>query len=101
MVDKKVLVDEWGKDPSLPAPVVRPEQRSQIYVPMDQIEGGWIKGAINYMRSAGLAPMDWDDATIKRNMKGRLERAYAISITGGSSDEGKKALEGKDGGARQ
>lgn len=96
MVDKKVMVDEWGKDPSLPAPVIRPDQRSKVYVPIDQIDGTWMKGAINYMRSSGTAPMDWDDAKIKQGMKGRLERAYAISITGGSSIEGQKALEGAD-----
>lgn len=95
MVDKKVLVDEWGKDTSLPAPVIRPEQREKIYVPMNDIDQSWIKGAINYMRSAGLAPIDWTDDKIKQAMRGRLERAYAISITGGSSDEGRKALEGK------
>lgn len=96
MVDKKVMVDEWGNDPSLPAPVVRPEQRSKIYVPMNDIDQAWVKGAINYMRSSGLIPLDWTDDKAKQAMRGRLERAYAISITGGSSDEGRKALEGAD-----
>lgn len=96
MVDKKVMVDEFGRDPSLPAPVIRPEQRSKVYVPIEQVDKSWLKGAINYMRSTGAAPMEWDDNTISQKMKGRLERAYAISITGGTSTEGKKALEGKE-----
>lgn len=96
MIDKKVMVDEWGKDPSLPAPVVRPEQRSKIYVPLQEIDQQWLKGAINYMRSNGNIPLDWTDDKAKQAMRGRLERAYAISITGGSSDEGRKALEGAD-----
>lgn len=101
MVDKKVMVDRWGSDDELPAPVVKPAMRSQIYVPVDTIDPAWLKGAANYLRSQGIAPMEWDDATIKKNMKGRLERAYAISITGGTSEEGRKALEGKDDGIRQ
>lgn len=101
MVDKKVMVDRWGSDDEMPAPVVKPAMRSQIYVPIETIDAKWLKGAANYLRSQGLAPMDWDDATIKKNMKGRLERAYAISITGGTSEEGRKALEGKDDGIRQ
>jgi hypothetical protein len=96
MVDKKVMVDKWGSDSSLPAPVIRPEQRNKIYVPMNEIDPTWVKGAINYMRSSNLIPMDWTDDKAKQAMRGRLERAYAISITGGSSVEGKKALEGED-----
>lgn len=96
MVDKKVMVDEWGKDPSLPAPIIRPEQRNKVYVPMDQIDKSWLKGAINYMRSTGAVPMDMDDSTVSQRFKGRLERAYGVSITGGSSVEGKNALEGKE-----
>jgi len=96
MVDKKVMLDKWSGDTSLPAPIIKPEQRSKIYVPLDTIDGAWLKGAINFMRSAGYAPIDWSDQQIKQGMKGRLERAYAISITGGSADEGRKALEGKE-----
>jgi len=93
MVDKKVMVDHWSGDTSLPAPVIKPEQRKNIYVPIETIDSTWLKGAMNYMRSQGLAPLDWSDQQIKQGMKGRLERAYAISITGGSAEEGKKALE--------
>lgn len=96
MVDKKVMTDEWGRDPSLPAAVIKPEQRSKVYVPMNDIDPQWLKGAINYMRSNGNIPIDWTDDKAKQAMRGRLERAYAISITGGSSAEGKKALEGAD-----
>lgn len=102
IIDKKVLTDGWGTStPSMPAAIVRPEQRSQIFVPIESIDVNWLKGAINYIRSTEPGTSQWKDEDIKRNMKGRLERAYAISITGGGSEEGRKALEGKDDGIRQ
>lgn len=102
IMDKKVLTDGWGtSNPSIPAAIIRPEQRSKIFVPMESIDNSWIKGAINYIRSVEPGASNWKDEDIKKNMKGRLERAYAISITGGSSEEGRKALEGKDDGIRQ
>lgn len=96
MVDKKVMIDKWSGDYQLPAPVIRPDQRKDVYVPIEKVDSTWLKNAINYMRSQGYAPIEWDDEKIKRNMKGRLQRAYGISITGGSSDEGKRALSGED-----
>lgn len=102
ILDKKVLTDGWGTStPEYPAAVIRPSQRSQIFVPLESIDGGWLKGAINYIRSTEPGAQNWKDEDIKRNMKGRLERAYAISITGGGAEEGRKALEGKDDGIRQ
>lgn len=95
VIDKKVMVSGWIKDSSMPAAVVKPEQRSKIYVPINDIDQTWLKGAVNYMRSAGLAPVDWPDEKIKQSMRQRLERGYAISISGGSSEEGRKALEGQ------
>ena len=93
-VDKKVLVDKWGKDPKIPAAVVRPDQRQNIYVPLKEIDPGWAAQALNYMRSTGSIPVNLTDEEAKKQYRGRLERAYAISITGGTSEEGRKALEG-------
>lgn len=94
-IERKVMIDEWGKDPSLPAAIVKPEQREKVYVPLNDIDPSWIKGAINYMRSTGQIPVDWTDEKAKQAMKGRIERAYGHSITGGSSVEGRAILEGK------
>lgn len=96
MVDKKVMVSHWSGDLSLPAPSIRPEQRSKIFVPIEAVDGAWLKGALNYLRSTGAVPAEWNDAVATKKLQGRLQRAYAISITGGTSDEGKKALEGTD-----
>jgi hypothetical protein len=94
-VDRKVMVDEWGRDPSLPAAVVKPEQRAKVYVPIADVPPDWIKGAANYLRSTGQVPTEWSDDKIRQAMRGRIERAYGISITGGSSVDGRAALEGR------
>ena len=94
-MDKKVMVDEWGRDPKLPAAIITQDQRAKVYVPISDIDSEWSKGAINYMRSVGAVPLDWTDEIAKVKMKGRLERAYAHSIMGGTSDEGRNILEGR------
>jgi hypothetical protein len=94
-VDRKVMIDEWGRDPILPAAVVKPEQRAKVYTPIADVPPDWLKGAINYMRSTGQVPTEWSDNKIRQAMRGRIERAYGISITGGSSVEGRAALEGR------
>lgn len=102
MIDKKVMrSNRWSSDEPLPAAVIKPADRKNVYVPIDQIDSNWLKGAMNYIRSTEPGAANWTDAEIKRGMKGRLERGYAISITGGTSAEGRKALEGKDDGDRQ
>ena len=95
-IDNKVMVDEWGRDPSLPAAVIKPEQRQNVYVPITEIDQQWLRDAANYMRSIGAVPSDWSDEKIRQARRGRLERAYAISITGGTSEEGRAALEGRE-----
>lgn len=95
-VDKKVMIDKWGKDPKMPAAVVKPEQRQKIYVPIQEVDQAWASQAINYMRSIGAIPTNITDMDAKKQYRGRLERAYAISITGGTSEEGRKALAGEE-----
>lgn len=94
VVDQKVMLDKWSGDKSLPAAVIKPEQRANVYVPIEQIDPTWLKGAINFMRSSGYAPIDWSDDKIKQGMQKRLEHGYAISVTGGTGEEGRKALSG-------
>ena len=94
-IDKKVMLNQWGTDPSLPAAVVKSEDRAKVYVPITEVPQDWMKGAINYMRSSGQIPIEWTDEKAKQAMRGRIERAYGISITGGSSIEGRAALEGR------
>lgn len=94
-VDRKVMVDEWGRDPKLPAATIKPEQREKVYVPIKEIEPKWMKEAINYMRSTGAVPLEWNDTKVKEKFGDRLERAYAWSITGGAPAEGRKILEGR------
>ncbi len=96
-INRQVQMPTWFglSNQSLPAATVTPQQRPQTYVPISTIDPQWLKGAINYMRSTGAVPMEWSDDKAKINMKKQLEHAYAISITGGTADEGKKALGGQ------
>lgn len=97
IVDEKVkkAAGIFSRDPSLPAAAVRPEDLSKVYVPIADVPPQWIKGAANYLRSTGQVPVDWTDAEITKAMKGRIERAYGISISGGTSLQGNAALDGK------
>lgn len=95
VITPKVMIDEWGSDPQMPAAAVPYKERSNVYVPLSEIEPSWLKGAINYMRSTGAAPMAWTDSKIKEKFQDRLEKAYGLSITGGSAADGRKLLEGK------
>lgn len=95
VLQPKVMVDEWGSDPQMPAAAVPFGERGNIYVPIAEVDPSWLHGAINYMRSIGAAPMALTDAKIKQQFKDRLEKAYALSLTGGSPEEGRKILEGK------
>ena len=94
--DRKVLIDKWGSDPTMPAAAIRPDQRSKTYVNANDIDPIWMHEAINYMRSVGVISMELDDKKARVRMRDRLQRAYAHSLTGGSSAEGKAILEGKD-----
>lgn len=96
-IDRKVMIDGWGglTTSTLPAGAVKPNQREKVYVPIGNINQTWLKNALNYMRSMGVFPMEWSDAKATKVMKDRLEHAYGVSVTGGSAEEGKRALEGK------
>ena len=97
IIDRKVMHDTWNSsEQSLPAAVIKPDQRKDVYVPITEIGEDWLKGAINYMRSTGTIPMDWTDEKANQAVRGRLERAYAVSITGGTTKEGNAILAGEE-----
>lgn len=93
-IDRKVIYTE-GFNTSLPAAAVRPDQRQSIYVDINEIPPNWLSGALNYLRSTGQISYELSDEKARVMYKDRLQRAYAVSLTGGSSEEGRAILEGK------
>ena len=96
IVDKRVLERHWYGDKSIPAATVKPDQRKDVVVPIKDIDPEWMKKAINYMRSVGAMPNDMKDEMARLAFKGRLERAYANSLTGGTTAEGNAILAGEE-----
>ena len=91
-IDRKVMVDTWGRDKQIPAAAITLEQRENIYIPMDDIPTVWIMNAVHYLRSEGVVPTAWSDEKAMKRLKDRLQRAYAISVAGGTADEGRRIL---------
>ena len=96
IIDTKVLERHWYGDKSLPAAVVKPDQRKDVVVPIKDIDPAWMKKAINYMRSVGAMPNEMEDEMARLAFKGRLEKAYANSLTGGTTAEGNAILAGEE-----
>ena len=96
VVDKRVLERHWYGNKSIPAAIVKPSQRKDVIVPIKDIDPDWMGKAINYMRSIGAMPHDMKDEMARLAFKGRLERAYANKLTGGTTAEGNAILAGEE-----
>ena len=96
IVDRQVMSHRFFlPDQSVPAATVKPDQFSNIYVPIENIDPGWIKGAINWMRSNGIVdPRAKDSDVINSAIGKRLMNAYAIRQAGGTAAQGEAALRG-------
>lgn len=98
-MDRKVWLDNWSPGTynlEMPAAAVLPKQRADIRVKIEDIQAKdpkWLKEAANYMRSAD-PKVNWrlPDADLFVLYKDRFERAYAVSQTGGTAEEGNKIL---------
>jgi hypothetical protein len=96
IVDQRVMLDTWFKDPERIAAVVRPEDRAKAYVPIAQIPPRRLGSVLNYLR--GMAPQlqGWTDAQLRQRYEDRIQRAYAHQVLGASAGEIAAILEGKD-----
>lgn len=88
---KQVSIDEWGRDPSFPAPMIRQAERANVYVAPELIPDTYQTEAVNYMRSIGKG-RELSDAVLKERMKEKISRAYAARLAGASREEIKKIL---------
>jgi hypothetical protein len=95
-IEKKVMLDVWGRDPVLPAAAVKPDQAGKAYVPLDQVPPEVVTQAVNYLRSIGRVPLGISDQAAARRMRARIERAYGARLTGASREQIEAILQGKD-----
>lgn len=94
-IDRKVMVDEWGRDPSVAAVSVLPEDVKNVYVPIKSIPSDWALAQINVMRSNGQVPLNMTDAEALRRMRERLEHGYAVQLTGAPESEIQRIMRGE------
>jgi hypothetical protein len=96
MVDQRVLLNEWGRDPErIPALVKSPEDRAHAYVPYGKIPPAVTKDYLNYVRGfPGAERMT--DAELTQRFSARIGRAYALRLLGGSNEEIIRALRGQE-----
>ncbi|MFO0467345.1 MAG: hypothetical protein ACK5ZS_00130 [bacterium] len=94
-IDQKVMLDEWGRDPEMPAGMVPQDQRGSAYVPINRIDGTVVSEYLNYLRSASAVPMGMSDAVASARFKDRIQRAYGARLTGASREEIENILRGR------
>jgi hypothetical protein len=90
VIDNKVMLDEWGRDPSVPLAMVTPEQMKTAYVSVNgkdiklsNIPPAFIVSATGQLRAAGLQP------TMQN-----IAEAYAKSLAFGAKVKAGKVSQG-------
>jgi hypothetical protein len=94
-VDRKVRIDVWGRDPEMPAALVKQDDRERAYVPIDRVPAGVVTEGLNYLRSKGKIATGQNDAKAREMFRPRLERAYAARLMGATREQIANILEGK------
>lgn len=94
-IDRKVMVDEWGRDPAVAAITVMPDEVKDVYVPIKSIPSDWALSQVNTMRSNGQVPLNMTDAEALRRMRERLEHGYAVLLTGAPESEIQRIMRGE------
>lgn len=95
LVDQKVMIDEWGRDPERLAGLVKPEDRAAAYVPIAKVPKDYQSQAANWLRSTGKVGQSMSDEAITSRFRARIERAYAQRLLGGTREDIEKILKGQ------
>lgn len=97
IIDKDVMIDKsFRRDPSRPAATVLPDERGEVYTPIDQIPPDHVSKAIEYLRSIGVVGQGETDQEAKARHQRRIERAVGVRQVGGSEMDAIKILQGED-----
>lgn len=94
IIERKVKLDVWGRDPEKPAALVPADQRAKAYVPIAKVPKETVSEALNWLRSEGNVPMQMPEAEALQRFRPRIERAYAARLMGASRAEVEDVLRG-------
>jgi hypothetical protein len=83
----KVFLDEWGRDPEVPAVLVDKDKRGNAYVPFDRIPKSIRIESVNLAKSVGNIPQNMPQAQAERLLLNRIQRAYGARLTGAGRQE--------------
>lgn len=96
ILDRKVLLDRWGTDPSaLAVAVVNPKDREAAYVPIAQIPERSLGEWVNVIRSQFPSAQRLSRAEIVTRYGPRIQRAHAANVLGLGVDEETRRLQGR------
>lgn len=96
IVDRKVYLNVWGRDPEkVAATVTNPDDRTAAYVPVAKIPPAKLSQYLNYARSLGAAQQRMTDQELTTRYSDRLQHAEALRLLGAKDDEIAAALRGQ------
>lgn len=95
IVDRKVKLDVWGRDPDRISALVKTDEREKAYVPIDSVPRQTVTEALNYLRSTGKLPANLSEAQALERFRPRIERAYAARLMGATREQIANILRGK------
>lgn len=99
IVDTKVMHDTWGTDETQIAATVRRGSDgrlpSDLYVAIAAVPGDYKTAALNWLRSVGAIKDGTDDAKALTQLSGRIGKAYAARLAGGTTLEIQEILRGQ------
>jgi hypothetical protein len=97
IVDRKVLLNYWGPDPTkIAAMVTDPEDRKKAYVPLAQVPAAAITAGLNYVRGISPATGKLTEPQLRALAAPRIQRAYALRLMGGTQAEIEAAMKGEE-----
>lgn len=94
IIDTKVKLDVFGRDPDRVAATVRADERERAYVPIESVPPDTQSQAVNYLRSLGRVPAGMDDKRAIARFRDRIQRAYAARLLGGDRQQIETILKG-------
>lgn len=92
VLDRKVMVDEWGRDPMRSIATILPEEIAKVYVPIAEIPQDFTSQAIRYMKSVGKIPQGMSDAAAMNSYRSKIEKAYGARQIPGVTREAIDAI---------
>ncbi len=97
LVDQRVMLNTWGRDPEkIAATVVNSDDRTKAYVPIAKVPPQALGQYLNYLRSVSPAAQGMTDEQLRGRFEDRLQRAYGRRMIGGSRAEIEAILTGAD-----